>query len=144
MIYFSDVDVVVKLAACGFLPWFPELIGHGEGEVQVQYLASLKARVARSSKKLENEVHRQHLEEFCQAYRIVGDAANIDRQEALLQAGMGPGERRFSSRRPKPPAAPSSPATSAPSTSMRGIRVLLIGRSLVSSVGNSSCCAFIA
>ncbi len=42
MIYFSDVDVVVKLAACGFLPWFPALIGHGEGEIQIQGYDILK------------------------------------------------------------------------------------------------------
>lgn len=92
MIYFSDVDVVVKLAACGFLPWLPELLGQGAGKVQVQYLASLKARVARLSKRLQNEVHRQHLEEFCRAYRVIDAAADIDRQEWLLQAGMDPGE----------------------------------------------------
>lgn len=92
MIYFSDVDVVVKLAACGFLPWLPELLGVSEEEIRIQYLASLKARVTRSSKKLENEVHRSHVEEFCRAHGIIDAAADIDRQEWLLQAGMDPGE----------------------------------------------------
>ena len=92
MIYFSDVDVVIKLAACGFLPLLPELLGVSEEEIQIQYLASLKARVTRSSKKLENEVHRSQLEEFCEAHRVIDAAADIARQELLLQGGMDPGE----------------------------------------------------
>lgn len=92
MIYFSDVDVVVKLAACGFLPWLPELLDVRDDEIQIQYLASLKARVSRSSKKLENEVHRDHLDAFCKVHGIIEAAADIDRQERLLQGGMDPGE----------------------------------------------------
>lgn len=92
MIYFSDVDVVVKLAACGFLPSLPELLGVSEAEIQIQYLASLKARVNRPSKKLENEVHRGHLEEFCEAHGVIDEAADVARQEMLLQGGMDPGE----------------------------------------------------
>lgn len=92
MIYFSDVDVVVKLAACGFLPWLPELLGVSNEEIRIQNLASLKARVTRPSKMLENEVHRNHLEEFCRAHQVIDAAADIDRQENLLQRGMDPGE----------------------------------------------------
>lgn len=92
MIYFSDVDVVVKLAACGFLPWLPELLDEGDDEIQIQYLASLKTRVSRSSKKLENETHRDHLDAFCKAHGIIEAAADIDRQERLLQGGMDTGE----------------------------------------------------
>ena len=33
MIYFSDVDVVRKLAGCGFLPYLPELLGVGKEAV---------------------------------------------------------------------------------------------------------------
>jgi len=92
MIYFSDVDVVVKLAACGFLPWLPELLNVSGDEIQIQYLASLKTRVSRSSKKLENETHRDHLDAFCKAHGIIEAAADIDRQERLLQGGMDTGE----------------------------------------------------
>jgi len=92
MIYFSDVDVVLKLAACGFLPWLPEVLGVTSDEIRIQYLASLKARVTRSSKKLENELHQIHLEEFCQAHRVIDAASDIARQESLLQGGMDRGE----------------------------------------------------
>jgi hypothetical protein len=83
---------VVKLAACGFLSWLPELLGVDKEEIRIQYLASLKARVTRSSKRLEDEVHRNHVEEFCRAYQVIDAAGDIDRQEWLLQAGMDPGE----------------------------------------------------
>lgn len=92
MIYFSDVDVVLKLARCGFLPWLPELLGVAKDEINIQYLASLKARLTRPSKKLTNAVHQQHVAEFCTAHSIVGVAADITRQEELLQSGMDPGE----------------------------------------------------
>ena len=42
MIYFSDVDVVLKLARCGFLPHLPELLGVPGGKISIQYLASLR------------------------------------------------------------------------------------------------------
>jgi hypothetical protein len=92
MIYFSDVDVVLKLARCGFLPWLPELLGVAADEISIQYLASLKARLTRSSKKLTNAVFQQHLAEFCEAHSIIDAAADIARQEELLQSGMDPGE----------------------------------------------------
>ena len=92
MIYFSDVDVVLKLAACGFLPWLPELLGVSENETKIRYLASLKARLSRQTKKLANEAHQKHLEEFCMAHSIITGAGNIERQEELLLSGMDPGE----------------------------------------------------
>lgn len=92
MIYFSDVDVVLKLARCGFLPWLPALLGVAEDKISIQYLASLKARLTRSSKKLTNTAHQKHLAEFCAAHSIIGAAADIARQEELLQSGMDPGE----------------------------------------------------
>lgn len=92
MIYFSDVDVVLKLARCGFLPWLPALLGVTEDELSIQYLASLRTRLKRSSKKLTNSTHQQHLADFCAAHSIIGAAADIARQEELLQSGMDPGE----------------------------------------------------
>lgn len=52
MIYFSDVDVVLKLARCGFLPYLPELLGATQDTICIQYLASLKARLTRPNKML--------------------------------------------------------------------------------------------
>lgn len=92
MIYFSDVDVVLKLARCGFLTWLPALLGVTGDEISIQYLASLKARLTRSSKKLTNATHQQHLAAFCAAHSIIGAAADIARQQDLLQSGMDPGE----------------------------------------------------
>lgn len=92
MIYFSDVDVVLKLARCGFLPYLTELLGVAEDAVCIQYLASLKARLTRPSKKLTNATYQEHLAEFCSAHQIIGAAADIARQEELLQSGMDAGE----------------------------------------------------
>ena len=92
MIYFSDVDVVLKLARCGFLPLLPQLLGVPAEEISIQYLASLKARLTRPGKKLKNAVHQNHLAEFCTAHEIIGAAADVARQEELLQSGMDPGE----------------------------------------------------
>jgi hypothetical protein len=36
MIYFSDVDVVLKLANCGFLPHLPELLGAPTDAICIQ------------------------------------------------------------------------------------------------------------
>ena len=52
MIYLSDVDVVLKLANCGFRPHLPELLGVPTDAICIQYLASLKARLTRPNKKL--------------------------------------------------------------------------------------------
>lgn len=54
MIYFSDVDVVLKLARCGFLPLLPGLLGIPGGDIRIQYLASLRARLSRPNKRLTN------------------------------------------------------------------------------------------
>ena len=92
MIYFSDVDVVMKLARCGFLPWLPDLLGQSKAEIQVKYLVSMKARLTRPSKKLTNAAYQKDLEEFCDANDVIGTAADITRQEQLLKSGMDPGE----------------------------------------------------
>lgn len=92
MIYFSDVDVVLKLARCGFLPHLPDLLGEPQDTICIQYLASLKARLTRPNKRLTNAAYQNHLAEFCTAHGIIGAAADIARQEDLLQSGMDPGE----------------------------------------------------
>ena len=88
MIYFSDVDVVLKLARCSFLPCLAELLGVKAEEIQVQHLASLKSR----GKKLTKAEHRKDLEDFCTKHRIIDGAADVAREQALLDAGMDPGE----------------------------------------------------
>ena len=92
MIYFSDVDVVLKLARCGFLPHLQRLLGGPGDAISIQYLASLKARLTRPNKKLTNAEYQKHLAEFCTAHQTLGTAADITRQEQLLQSGMDPGE----------------------------------------------------
>ena len=92
MIYFSDVDVVRKLAACGFLPWLPELIGVAENELEVRYLTSLRARLSRPSHRLANAKHQQSLAAFCAAHSTVDDASDPERQQELLLGGMDSGE----------------------------------------------------
>lgn len=92
MIYFSDVDVVLKLARCGFLPYLPELLGVAKDALCIQYLASLKARLRRPNKKLANAAYHEHLDEFCTAHGVIGASADLARLEELLQSGMEPGE----------------------------------------------------
>jgi hypothetical protein len=92
MIYFSDVDVVLKLARCGFLPWLPALLGEKPDACQVRFLASLRARLKRPNKKLENPRYQQHLADFCSLHSIVGASADLFREEELLHSGMDPGE----------------------------------------------------
>ena len=92
MIYFGDVDVVAKLAACGFLPLLPELLGVKPEEIQIRYLASLKARLTRPRKKLANAAHQRHLEEFCAAHSTIEGAADTVRQDELMESGMDIGE----------------------------------------------------
>lgn len=92
MIYFSDVDVVLKLAACGFLPWLPELLGASGKEIKIRYLVSLKARLSRANKKLVKEAHQKHLEEFCATHVIITGDGNVERQQELLLSGMDAGE----------------------------------------------------
>jgi hypothetical protein len=92
MIYFSDRDVVSKLAACGFLPWLPELLGVADDEIEIRYLASLKSSLSRPKKHLANKKFQQHLADFCEAHLIIHGAANVARQEELLFGGMDVGE----------------------------------------------------
>lgn len=92
MIYFSDVDVVSKLAACGFLPWLPSLLGMPRDEIEIHYLASLKFRLSRPGKKLANAVFQKHLEDFCADHTIIRGVGNVARQEELLHLGMDVGE----------------------------------------------------
>ena len=92
MIYFSDVDVVRKLAACGFLPLLPELLGIAEEEIQIRYLTSLRARLNRPSQRLTNANHQRVLEAFCDAHALVDSASNPERQQELLLGGLDPGE----------------------------------------------------
>lgn len=92
MIYFSDVDVVLKLARSGFLPLLPELLGATDGSVRIQYLASLRTRLSRPAKRLSNALHERHLSEFCDAHAVIAACADIARQEELLRGGMDPGE----------------------------------------------------
>ena len=92
MIYFSDVDVVLKLASCGFLPLLPELLGVDAKEIKVRYLVSLRARLGRKSKKLADANHQKHLEEFCLAHSTVSGDGNLTRMEQLVLGGMDSGE----------------------------------------------------
>ena len=92
MIYFGDRDVVLKLAACGFLPWLPELLGVAADEIEIRYLVSLKSSLIRPKKKLTNQKFQQHLAEFCESHSIIDGASNVARLEELLHAGMDPGE----------------------------------------------------
>jgi len=92
MIYFSDVDVVLKLASCGFLPLLPELLEVDSREIKVRYLVSLRSRLKRKNKKLTNATHQKQLEEFCQAHSIVSGDGNPARMEQLVLGGMDPGE----------------------------------------------------
>lgn len=92
MTYFSDVDVVLKLARCGFLPYLLELLGAPKDAICIQYLASLKARLTRPKQKLTSAAYQKHLTEFCSVHQIIGAAADISRQEELLQSGMDPGD----------------------------------------------------
>ena len=92
MIYFSDVDVVSKLANCGFLPWLPGLLGVAESEDVIRYLPSLKSRLARPGKRPASEANRRHLEEFCVAHAFVEGTGSVAREEELLLMGMDPGE----------------------------------------------------
>ena len=92
MIYFSDVDVVLKLARCGFLPLLPELLGVAHDEICIRYLASLRSRLSRPTKKLTNADHQRHLAEFCRAHAVIDGAADLTRQEELLASGMDVGE----------------------------------------------------
>lgn len=92
MIYFGDVDVVAKLAACGFLPLLPELLGVKPEVLQIRYLTSLKARLTRPKKKLANAKHQKHLDEFCTTHSAIGGAADTARQDELLASGMDIGE----------------------------------------------------
>lgn len=88
MIYFSDVDVVLKLVRCGFLSFLPELLNVDEANLEVRHLASLRSR----TKKLTQQGQRAALEAFCARHRVIEGAADMNRTQELLDAGMDPGE----------------------------------------------------
>ena len=88
MIYFSDVDVVLKLAACGFLASLAPLLGVEENALAVKHLASLKAR----KKKLPKAEQREALVDFCDRHEIVGEDGSIERMQESITGGMDPGE----------------------------------------------------
>ena len=92
MIYFSDVDVVLKLAKCGFLPLLPELLCVPSDEIQIRFLASLRFRLTRPNKKLTKSEYQQHLTQFCDTYSELPGVADVARQEELLAGGLDPGE----------------------------------------------------
>jgi hypothetical protein len=92
MIYFSDRDVVSKLAACGFLPLIASLLGKPEHGLNIRYLASLKYSLSRPSKKLVNKIYQRHLEKFCQSHRSIDGSTNIHREQELFSGSMDPGE----------------------------------------------------
>ena len=92
MIYLSDVDVVRKLAACGFLPLLAELLTGSKEAIDVRYLASLRNRLNRPKHRLKNEVLQAHLADFCETYDEVTTSADINRQEELIAAGIDSGE----------------------------------------------------
>ncbi len=92
MIYFGDVDVVLKLARCGFLPSIAELLAVSSGNPDIRYLISLRARAKRGTGTAWPEQQRRDLELFCRTYRVIDGGAEVARQESLLLAGMDPGE----------------------------------------------------
>lgn len=92
MIYLFDVDIVIKLAACGFLPLLPELCGVSESAIKIQYLASLRYRLNCPKNKLANTTHQKHLKMFCSKYSMVAASGAVTRQQELLSDGMDPGE----------------------------------------------------
>lgn len=92
MIYFGDVDAVVKLASCGFLSSLPALLGTSPEDCQVRYLGSLRSRLSRPNKKLTNPDHQRDLDAFCSAHAIIEGSASVARQQELLLGGMDAGE----------------------------------------------------
>ena len=92
MIYFSDRDVVSKLAACGFLPLIASLLGKPEESLEIRYLASLKYSLSRPGRKLANKTYQRHLEKFCQSHRSIDGSTNLHREQELLSGSMDPGE----------------------------------------------------
>jgi hypothetical protein len=92
MIYFSDRDVVLKLASCGFLPLLPELLGVSGSELEVRYLASLRGNLKRMSQKLGKAEFRKALVDFCDSHAVLDGAGSVDREQELLDGGMDPGE----------------------------------------------------
>lgn len=92
MIYLSDVDVVRKLAACGFLPLLPALLPENRDEIDIRYLPSLRHRLERAKHRLHNTAFQEHLEKFCQLNAEVSIASDLERLDKLLQGGMDSGE----------------------------------------------------
>jgi len=92
MIYLSDRDVVMKLAACGFLPLLPVLLGIPEDGMEVRYLASLRGNLKRMSQRLGNAEHQSALADFCERHAVLDGAAGVERAQELMDGGMDPGE----------------------------------------------------
>jgi hypothetical protein len=84
--------VVRKLAACGFLPLLPELLGIAVAKLEIRYLASLKGCLTRESQKLEKAVFQADLIDFCASHSVIDAAASVEREQELLDGGMDPGE----------------------------------------------------
>lgn len=91
MIYFSDRDVIVKLARCGFLDDLPELLNIDPEALEAEYLVSMEVHLERHGKDYSAEA-RESIKKFCQQYRRVSPPEKYDRQQELLDSGMDPGE----------------------------------------------------
>lgn len=91
MIYLNDVDVVMKLGRCGFLGWLPELLAADDRAV-FRYLPSLKSRAKRPKYRMQNPAYQAELEIFCERHEMIEGAAEVDREQELLNGGMDPGE----------------------------------------------------
>lgn len=92
MIYFSDVDIVTKLARCGFLDDLPELLGVDPGQLSAAYLPSLPTRVKRNKGNIFSADAIASLTRFCDRFEAVESAADVERQQALIDGGMDAGE----------------------------------------------------
>lgn len=92
MIYFSDVDVVRKLAACGFLPLLEQLLNVSAQDLEIEYLPSLKFRSQKAKWRLQDAKAQADLEAFCEAHRPLSELRNVEREQELLSGGMDPGE----------------------------------------------------
>lgn len=92
MIYFSDVDVVTKLAQCGFLDDLPALLGVEPEELSAAYLPSLPTRVRRNKNDAYTADAISSMTRFCDRFEAVESASDVDRQQTLIDGGMDAGE----------------------------------------------------